>query len=125
MQALSLVVFKVLQLQQPTSRTTLFCRICLQRLIQIPKTVDDLKKIFGSLRQPKVRGEILGIIRHVVRPWASGLPDGVEKDGLQSRVKAVEIVLKAPAIEAGRGNDGTRLLAENSSDDDDEGVGVE
>lgn len=120
-QALSLVVFKVLNMQQPTSRTTLFCRMCMQRLIRIPKTIDELQKIFGSLQQPRVRAEILGVIRHVVRPWAVSLPDGMEKDDLLNRTKTVESVLKAQASIPVQVNDEGEervMLGEASSSDD-------
>jgi hypothetical protein len=120
-QALSLVVFKVLNLQQPTSRTTLFCRMCMQRLIRIPHTLDELQSIFGSLQQPRVRGEMLGVIRHVVLPWAQSLPDGVDKNDLLKRAKCVENALKAKASAPAYVNDvGTRELGENSSDDEEE-----
>ena len=121
-QALSLAVMKVLNMQQPTSRTTLFCRMCMQRLIRIPKTVEELQTIFGSLQQPRVRMEILGVVRHVVRPWALSLPDGAEKQALLSRTKTVEAVLKARASTAVPTHDegGNRVLGDQSSDDEGE-----
>ena len=122
MQALSLAVLKVLNMQQPTSRSTLFCRMCMQRLIRIPKTIEELQKIFGSLQQPRVRMELLGVIRYVVRPWAVSLPEGGEKQSLLARTKTVETVLKARASAAVPTHDegGNRVLGEQSSDDEGE-----
>lgn len=122
-QTLSLAVFKVLNMQQPTSRTTLFCRMCMQRLIRIPKTIEELQKIFGSLQQPRVRMEVLGVIRHVVQPWALSLPEDGEKQDLLLRTKTVEAVLKAHAQPAVPTHDegGNRVLGERSSDEEEEG----
>jgi hypothetical protein len=99
-QALSLLVCKVVVAQQPSSRMALFCRMCLQTLLRLPASIDELQAVFGALRQPQIRAELLATVKHVLCPWVAKLPPSEDSKEMQRRIKAVEAELKAPKSEA-------------------------
>lgn len=94
MQGLPLTIFKVLDLQQPSKRSALFCRYCLQRLLMSLKNDDHIKALFVKLHNAELKTGLYDFIRNNMGPWVAGLDPSDERDSLLLRIQTAEVALK-------------------------------
>lgn len=95
MQGLPLSVLKVLELQQPSKRSALFCRYCLQRLLLDLKSDSEIQILFSKLHNAELRSSLHSFIRDNMGPWLANVDPSDERDFLLLRIQTAEMVLKA------------------------------
>eukprot|EP00892_Ulva_mutabilis_P003510 jgi/Ulvmu1/1530/UM011_0260.1 len=97
-QGLPLTMFKVVELDKVSKRSILFCRFCLQRLLQAPQSQEDVYMVFSKLQNADVRAKLLRFLQRDMGPWLAGLKRNDEQGALLLRVETAETALKSARV---------------------------